>query len=126
MQTLLRPRRRVAAFTLVEMTVALVVLSVGVLAIWNVFSAATWASQHQQRVRTALLLGESMLAEISLIPPRQFGRESGHFEPPHEGFLWVREVQSGPADSLAQIVVRVYWNERGSQRSIVLATLERM
>ncbi len=103
--------------------VSLVVLSVGILAVWNTFAMASWASQQDANTRTALMLADARLTDLSLVPVRQFGRQAGRFEGRHQRYQWICEVSQSPHDGLAQAVVRVYWQQRGRQRSVTLATL---
>lgn len=119
----MQPRRTRKGFTLIEAMVSLVVLAIGILAVWNVFSMASWASEQDANTRTALMLADTTLARLSVTPIKQLGRQAGRFEEPYQRYQWTCDAENSSLDGLAQVVVRVYWQQRGQQRSVTLATL---
>jgi len=66
------------AFVLLEVLVALVILSLGATAILQSLRQSLKASQHAQVVNTAALLAESLLEEVQVTPPDP-GGYSGDF-----------------------------------------------
>lgn len=113
-------------FTLIETMVSLVVLSVGLVAVWNVLAMSSLAGQQDANTRVALMLADNMLTEMSLSPIKQLGRQQGRFDGPYQRYTWTSEVESSPVDGLTQVVVRVHWQQRGQQRTVTLATLLRI
>lgn len=128
--------RKTLGFSLIEMLVALVILS---LSLGVLYQAATSAIRNvgvAEQYSRAVMLGESLLAENTFITQEQFS-ESGEFSE----FSW--EVQSWPApiedgnrppDSadgplpvtgipLQTVKVWVRWPGRTAPRQIELATI---
>jgi type II secretion system protein I len=118
--------RRSRGFTLLETMVSLAVLSIAVIAVWNVFSMASRASQQDADTRVALMLADTTLTKLSLAPVKQLGRQTGRFEGQYQRYQWACDLESSPFDGLAQMVVRVDWQQRGQERSVTLATLVRI
>ncbi len=123
---MLRNPRRSPAFTLIETLVSLTVLSVGVIAVWNVLAMASRASQQDADTRVALMLADTMMTKLSMAPVEQFGRTQGRFDGQYQRYQWTCDTEGSPFDRLAQVVVRVYWQQRDQQRSVTLATLLRI
>lgn len=106
--------------------VSLAVLSVAVIAVWNVLAMAVRASEQDADARVALMLADTMLTRLSLAPVQQLGRQTGRFEGQYQRYQWACDLEHSPFDGLAQAVIRVYWQQRGQQRSVTLATLLRI
>lgn len=119
-------RRRGKGFTLIETMVSLSVLSIGILAVWNVFAMASRASELDANTRVALMLADAKMTDLSLGPVKQLGQQQGRFDGQYQGYEWTTDVENSPFDRLAQVVVRVHWQQRGQQRSVTLATLLRI
>jgi type II secretion system protein I len=113
-------------FTLLETMVSLAVLSVAAIAVWNVLAMASRAGQQDADTRVALMLADTTLTKLSLVPVKQLGRQTGRFDGQYQRYQWVCDVESSPFDGLVQVVVRVCWQQRGQQRSVTLATLLRV
>ena len=92
-------------FTMVEIIVALAILSISMLAVFGTLRMCTLASSSSQRLTESVLLAERLLAETTLKDNFTFNTTKGS-----EGwFSW--QIQTAPTgmDNLAAISVTVQW-----------------
>lgn len=97
----LRPRRR--SFVLLEVMVALVILSVTLTTLLRGFIIAMSAIRQNRVVQTASLLAESLLEDYELEPPLE-GRRDGSFADDERfgeafaAYTWERDVEEVDVD----------------------------
>ncbi len=80
-----------AGFTLVEVLVAFVILSVFLGVLYQTFSSGLRGSDNAQRYTTAVLYAESLLAEIGNVQPLEEGESEGGFS---NGFRWKTSIRA--------------------------------
>ena len=123
-------RSRCPGFSLVELLVALVILSTAVVALVRVFTVSLAGSARAGDQTTASFLARQLVeearAETSLIA----GTETGAFEGDLERFAWSREIQklagvprAGERSGLYRLDATVSWRDRGIERSVRLTAL---
>lgn len=120
------PGGRAAGFTLIEVLVAFVILSLALAALLPGFSSGLRSLEVSEQYDTAALLAESRLAAVGREAPLAAGRSSGEFE---NGFRWHLDVL--PLDELDpdlgvqayHVVLTVSWDAPEADRSITLETL---
>ena len=124
------PHRREdeAGFTLVEVIVALAILSLGLSVVLGVISGSMRQTADAARMADASVLAQSLLAEVGTdlqIMPEQ---RSGQFR---NGYRWhlkmqpyggVKEREEWPVGAY-QISTEVEWDEGAGRRSYALTTL---
>ena len=112
-----------AAFSLVEMLAALMIFSVGVLAVIEVFTAclrSTSASlQYVRAVELAQEVMEENLAEGDL----RDRTDGGDFAPAFPRHNWELAIEETETDGLFRVTTVVSWEERGRDRTYRLNTL---
>ena len=98
-------RRRETGFTMVEIIVALAVLSTSMLAVFGTLRMCTMANSSSQRLTESVLLAEKLLAEATLNDKITYRTTKGS-----EGqFSW--QIQTAPTemDNLAAIGIKIQW-----------------
>ncbi len=98
-------RRSICGFTMVEIIVALAILSTSMLAIFGTLRMCTTANSSSQRLTEAVLLAERLLAETKLTNSITFRTTKGN----KGRFSW--QIQTAPTemDNLAAVCVTVQW-----------------
>ncbi len=75
------------------------------------------------RKQKACAMAELQLAEILLEEDWKNGDQSGNFEPDHPDYKWTLTTTRRPEPGLRQVDLTVFWQHRGHEKSIYLATL---
>lgn len=115
--------RKCRGFTLIEVLVAFIVLSMSLGVIMNILSLSMRTSRVANNHQHALLLAESKMAELVAEHELRVGRYDGQFEEPFE---WNAEIESwefpdqelGTVYTLTsyRVQITVSWGERNPQR----------
>ncbi len=79
-------------FTLLELVVAVGILSIALVVIIRGYVVTLRGMEHASGRMTAFMLAENLLAEYELEGDFSPGEESGRFEEEFEGFLWEMSV----------------------------------
>ena len=113
--------------TLLEVLVALAILSLGLAALFNSVSLGTRTASTADRERAATAAAQSLLAELGRSRPIADGISDGAFP---TGQSWRLDIEPleipGAAPPVLQghkVVLIVSWPEDGRSRSIALNTL---
>ena len=112
-------RRREAGFTMVEIIVALAILSTSMLAVFGTLRMCTTASSSTQRLTESVLLAEKLLAEATLNDKITYRTTRGS-----EGqFSW--QIQTAPTemDNLAAVGIKIQWHEQQKPQEYRLYSL---
>jgi general secretion pathway protein I len=116
-------RRRSGGFSLLEMVVAMAILSLALGALYQGASGASRNVRSDEKYAYGVELAQSLLAMNAQVP-EQGVRQSGETE---GGFRW--RVETRPVElertalagaSLHDIEVAVSWEDRGRNREVVL------
>lgn len=123
------PSRR--GFTLVELVVAFLILTIGVVAILELVSQSALNARYAKDRTTAVTLAQQKLEELMAQPDLAAGEMEGDFGDAYPQFRWraqVKEVSdtalSEMGIALRHITVVVEWRDRGQIRSVQLETLQ--
>jgi general secretion pathway protein I len=114
-------RRR--GFTLVEVLVTLVLISIVVPVAMRGVSLATNVAGSSSRRAHAAALADSMLNTLIATDQINEGQFSGDFEPEDPDYSWTADVSQWDGPAVLQVDLAVHWEERGMPRSVVLTTL---
>lgn len=111
-------------FTLIEIVVALAILSLALPALLHSFTEAAKGQALAENRTTALYLLKFRLAAIEAEGYPDIGEEDGEFGEDSR-FRWqsdVQEVESEEIEGLRLVTVTVTWQERGEERVISTST----
>jgi Tfp pilus assembly protein PilV len=108
-------------FTMVEVVVALVILSTTVIAVFGAMTACLSGAHHTRRLTGSVLLAETKLVEtrLRLSENATFETTQGH----EDLYRWEVRVAPSPVENLAAIRVQVKWLEQQRQQQYELFSL---
>jgi prepilin-type N-terminal cleavage/methylation domain-containing protein len=124
--------RRLRAFTLVEVLLALSIVVIGLVPLLHLLVKSISIMDSAQCLSQATLIGSAKLAEAVSTGCTEIGTDNGHVE--NEGndlvFEWKvsvadepsRELEEMNLSGLRRVNVTVMWNEGTRQRQITLST----
>ena len=115
--------RRRHGFSLVEMVAALLIFSVGVVGVLEVFSVCLRAGVTTQNYTRAGLMAQGVMEETLATGELVPGQESGDFGELFPDATYQLEVLETDLMDLYEVVVYVYWTERETEKSVELRTL---
>jgi prepilin-type N-terminal cleavage/methylation domain-containing protein len=118
-----RERRRLSAFSLVEMMAALTVFGVGVLGTMEVFTNCLHSSSASQGYTQAVYLAQQVLEETIAENRVTVGQEQGDFGERSPRHSWQQEITETDQKGLYRLRVTVQWSERGRDKQYALETL---
>ena len=112
-------RRETGGFTMVEIIVALAILSTSMLAVFGTLRMCTTANSSSQRLTESVLLAEKLLAETTLNNKTTYRTTKGN-----EGqFSW--QIQTAPTemDNLAAVSIQIQWLDQQKPQEYQLYSL---
>lgn len=112
-------RSETGGFTMVEIIVALAILSTSMLAVFGALRMCTTANSSSQRLSESVLLAEKLLAETTLNNKITYQTTKGS-----EGqFSW--QIQTAPTgmDNLAAVSVSIQWLDQQKPQEYQLYSL---
>ncbi|HLK58697.1 MAG TPA: prepilin-type N-terminal cleavage/methylation domain-containing protein, partial [Chthonomonadaceae bacterium] len=88
-------RRASRGFTLMEMIVATLILTIGVVGAMTALSMATRASGYAQEIQNATLLAQQQLNDTQVHSDTLSGGDTeGDFDDPYSGYHWKQSVET--------------------------------
>ncbi len=117
----LRPARRAQGFTLLEVLVALAILSTALVLAYRVVSAALAAEGRSEQWTECALLAETLFRETTETFP-EVQETQGQFPAPRDEFSWKRVVRQSALYADARIVeITVTWKSGRETETVSLA-----
>ena len=114
------PKRRTRGFTLLEVLVALAILSGTLILAYRVMSGAISAEERSERWTAASFLGEAILREaVSTFP--EIGETEGRFTGQDNVYRWKRSVKGAAHPDAREVDVTVSWGEEDRAEAVALA-----
>jgi general secretion pathway protein I len=114
--------RRPGGFTLLEVLVALAILSATLVLAYRVMSGAISAEERSERWTAAAYLGETLLRDNASIFP-EVGETEGRFPGMDNAYLWKRTVKQAAHSDAREVEVTVHWSEGGTEETVTLAAI---
>lgn len=109
-------------FTLLEVLVALAILSAMLVLSFRVVADAVAAHERAKRWGEAALLGERLLRETAAGFP-EIQETAGKFAPPDDAYSWKRVVRQAVHPDAREVHVTVTWGPAGKEESVTLSGL---
>lgn len=116
------PPRRASGFTLLEVLVALAILSGTLFLCFQVVSGAIAAATRSERWTTAALIGEEKLREVSAGFP-EVQETEGTFPEPHEEYAFKVSVVQAMHPDAREVHVEVSWGQGREADRLLLSGL---
>ncbi len=113
-------KTRVPGFTLLEVLVALAILSGTLIMAYQVMSGAISAEERSERWTAAAFLGEAHLRDATSSFP-EIGESEGKFTGLDNAYSWKRSVKAAAHPDAREIDVTVSWGEGNGVESVSLA-----
>jgi len=127
---LVERRARQCGFSLLEVLVAFMILTLSLGVLFRIFSSGLQNLTISEGYSQAVLLAESRLGEVGLSEPLEPGESQGEWG---EGFVWRQsiepflpwedEVELSKPIAAYWVTVVVSWGVRGKQRQVSLSSL---
>ena len=114
--------KSITAFTMVEIIVALTILSVTMVAVFGAMRTCATAAHHTRMLTKSVLLAESLLAETRLSENTVYETREGR----KDLYRWKIQIAPTPVESLGAIHVQVQWQEQQRQQQYELFSLIQM
>lgn len=109
-------------FTMVEVIVALTILSTTIIAIFGAMRSCSTAAAHTRMQTKAVLLAESLLTETRINKNLSFETTQGS----EDLYRWQVQIAPTAVESLGAICVQVNWQEQQRQQRYELVSLVQM
>jgi prepilin-type N-terminal cleavage/methylation domain-containing protein len=117
------PERGAArAFTMVEVIVALTLLGITLVAVFEALRTCAQATHHARMLSGSVLLAERLLTEVRLDQNRAFATRDGG----EDLYRWQVRVAPTPVEGLGALHVQVTWLEQQRQQQYDLFSLIHM
>jgi len=114
--------RRAAAFTLLEVLVAVAVLAVGFVGVLQVVAQCQTRSRDNRDRAEALRLAESKINELSVQSELEPGMEEGDFGDENSRFSWQQRIEETETEGLLRLTVTVNWRNGVREQGVDLST----
>lgn len=111
------------AFSLVEMVVALVIFSLGVLATLEIFSLSVVSAGTSANYNRAVFLAQGLMEETLAEEDWTAETDGGEFGEQLPDGSWTRRILETDRIGLYEIEITVAWSERGTVNEFSLTTL---
>ncbi|HIE50795.1 MAG TPA: prepilin-type N-terminal cleavage/methylation domain-containing protein [Armatimonadetes bacterium] len=96
-------------FTLLELIVALAIMTLGLVGVLHALSAALVASRTAEDYTTAAMLAQQKLEELLLLPEPEVGEDAGDFGELFPRFQWESTVEETELENYYHLSVTVSW-----------------
>ena len=123
------PARDRSGFTLIEVLLAVVILTTGISIVFRGFTTGLRAASLAQKETTAVMLAQMKVADVEIEAEEGLvlGSEEGDFEEEYEdrfpGYRWLIEIDE-PEDELIiglyEVRVTIFWPDMDSERQLTI------
>lgn len=111
-------------FTLLEVMIALALVSIGLIALLGLGNRSIAVGERVQRLTAATLLAQQKMTDIELAAASggALQPEQGDFPPPFELFHWRTEYSETPLATVRRIDVIVVWGNERRNEAVALTS----
>lgn len=110
-----RKGRGEGGLALLELLVAMAILSIGIVGVLRAFSSGTITCKAAEEYSVAALLAHQAASELERMDDLDTGHYSGSFAGDTSGYSWEADVQQAAGNDLRQVKIVVHW-EVGKRR----------
>jgi type II secretory pathway pseudopilin PulG len=114
-----RTDNAIMGFTMVEIIVALTILSTSLIALFGTLQICTTAVHHTRMLTNSVLLAEKLFTETKLNQNLAFETRQGR----HDIYQWKVQTVPTPIEYLGAVSVQVKWKEQKRQQQYELISL---
>jgi len=124
-----KPARRAAAFTLLEVLAALMLMAIVLPVVLRGIALATQLGSYTRFHDQAVSLAEAKLAECLVNEDWQDGDATGAFDDEDlwgtgaSRYTWEQQVDDWETSTIKQITIHVIWTQRNQEQVVTLTTL---
>jgi Tfp pilus assembly protein PilE len=118
----IRSKSEATAFTMVEIVVALAILSITMVAVFGSMRTCAVAAHHTRMLTKSVLLAESLLAETMLSENTVYETREGR----KDLYQWKVQIAPTPVENLGAVHVQVQWLEQQRSQQYELFSLVQM
>lgn len=115
-------KRHNAGFTLLEIMIALAIISIALTALLSLGNRSIAVHGRLQKITQATLLAQHKMSEIETTSGSSAieGDESGVFDEPNSTFSWRVDYTDTPLPSIRMVSVTVIWGEENDNEAVTL------
>ncbi len=113
---------RAKGFTLLEILVALAILSGTLMMAFRVVSDGISSQARSDGWLDATLLGESRIRQTLATFP-ETGDSEGIFPPPNDGYRWRMTVSQALHEDAREVHLTIYWSWQGEEEQLMVSGL---
>jgi len=106
-------------FTMVEVVVALAILSISLIAVFGTMRSCSMAAYHSRMLTKSVLLAENLLTQAALNKNKSFENTQGQTDT----YRWQVNIVPTAVENLAAICVQVNWQEQQRPQQYELFSL---
>lgn len=117
-----RSRDNALCFTMVEVVVALAILSTTIIAVFGAMRTCATAAHHTRMLTRSVLLAETLFVEARLSENAVFETKEGR----EDSYQWQVRIVPTPIENLGAIHVQVRWQEQQREQQYELFSLVQM
>lgn len=124
-----KPARRAAAFTLLEVLAALMLMAIVLPVVMRGIGLATQLGAYTRFHDQAVSLAEAKIAESLVNEDWQDGDSIGTFDDEDlwgkgaSRYEWEQQVDDWETSTIKQVTIRVIWTQRNQEQVVTLTTL---
>ncbi len=115
-------RRKSAGFTLLEIMIALAIISIALTALLSLGNRTITVHDRLQKITQATLLAQHKMSELETTSTSTVtgSDESGVFDEPNNAFTWRVDYSDTPLPSIRMVSVTVSWGDENDNEAVTL------
>jgi len=117
-----KDRSRAAGFTLLEVMIALAIVSIALAALIGLGNRSIATSQRLQKLTQATLLAQEVMSGIQTAAGGDRSDREGEFTEPFAGFSWQTRYTPTPVSDVQQVDVLVRWGDAAANEEVTLTS----
>lgn len=114
-----------AAFTLLEVMIALAIVGIALVALLSLNTRSIQVHSRLQKITQATLLAQEKMSETEVLAETKslaFSADDGVCEPPFSDYRWQLSFDDTPIASVKMVTVKVLWGEEEKNELVELSS----